>query len=259
MISVICCYSDLNKIESMLKKSLDSQELNFETIFVDNTKGRFSSAAAALNYGFDQSSGEYVVFVHQDIIFDDKQLLNKIQQQIDNLGGNVIVGPAGIREKNNVYSNITHGPDKKIVGKNRLSGPVKVQTLDEVLLAMKREIFSQFRFDEKNCDNWHLYGVDLCLSAYRKGIESYAIPLEFHHLSSGNVDNNYMRSLGKIVAKHKDYYDSFITTISPVRTKNFNTTLFAANYRFKHFLAPKLKKIGISKDLFRKKKSSGGE
>lgn len=254
MISVICCYSDRKKLEQMLIKSLENQQIAFEPIYIDNSQGRFPSAASALNHGFDQSTGEYVVFVHQDIIFEDGHFLEKIISQIDDLGGKAIVGPAGIKEKNGVYSNITHGSQRKLVGKYRLGRPVKVQTLDEVLLAMKREVFDRFRFDEVTCDNWHLYGVDLCLTAERNGVESYTIPLAFHHQSQGSVDANYMKTLGKVVAKHKDYYDSFITTITPVKTKYFNTYLFSANYRLKHYLAPKLKKIGISKGLFRKRK-----
>lgn len=252
MISVICCYSNQELLDSMLAKSLKNQNCNYETIFVDNTKGRFTSAAAALNYGFLQSKGEYVVFVHQDITFDDKNFLKKIKASIDLLKGNVLVGPAGIKEKNEVYSNITHGPDHKAVGKFRLGNPVKVQTLDEVLMATKRKVFEQFMFDEVTCDNWHLYGVDLCLSAKEKGIDSYVIPLKLQHHSSGKVDDNYMKTLGKVVEKHKKYYDKFVTTISLVKTKYFNTHLYAANYKFKHFLAPKLKRIGISKSLFRK-------
>lgn len=239
----------------MLEKSLDQQKTVFEKVFVDNTEGRFSSAAAALNNGFEKSTGEYVVFAHQDITFDDEKFLEKIKSAIDQLGGNVLVGPAGIKEKNGVYSNITHGPERKLVGKYRLGQPVKVQTLDEVLIAAKREVFQRFLFDEKTCDNWHLYGVDLCLSAEGEGIHSYVIPLKLHHHSSGKVDANYMKTLGKVVEKHKEQYSEFVTTISLVKTKYFHQHLYAANYRFKHFLAPKLKRIGISKDLFRKKRN----
>lgn len=252
MISVICCYSSKEKIDSMLIKSLKNQDIEFESIYIDNTNSRFSSAAAALNYGFMQSKGEYIVFVHQDVIFDNEHFLQEIIDGIDELNRPAIVGLAGIKEKNGVYSNITHGPKNKVVGKYRLSNPVKVQTLDEVLLAMKREVFDKFQFDEKTCDNWHLYGVDLCLTAAQDDIYSYVIPLSLHHQSKGNVDSNYMKSLGKVVAKHKNNYDSFVTTITSVNTKYFNTFVFSTTYKFKHFLAPKLRKIGISKDIFRK-------
>jgi len=252
MISVICCYSSSEKLNSMLTKSLENQEIDFEAIYIDNSKGRFSSAAAALNYGFMQSKGEYVVFVHQDVIFDNEHFLQEIIYEIDALNTQAIVGVAGIKEKNGVYSNITHGSENKIVGRYRLSNPVKVQTLDEVLLAMKREVFNQFLFDEKTCDNWHLYGVDLCLTAAKNGIYSYVIPLSLHHQSKGNVDWNYMKTLGKVVAKHKKHYDSFVTTITAVNTKYFNTFVFSTIYKAKHFIAPKLRRIGISKGMFRK-------
>ncbi|MGO4961205.1 glycosyltransferase [Jeotgalibaca porci] len=254
MISVICCYSDKNKLDNMLLKGLEKQSVDFEPVFVDNTNGKFTSAAAALNYGFEQSSGDYLVFIHQDVMIDDSELLRKITGYLDTIKGEVIVGAAGIKEKNGVYSNITHGNEKKVVGKYRLTEPQKVQTLDEVLIAIKRDIFSKLLFDAAVCDNWHLYGVELCLNGARHGIESYVIPLTFHHYSKGTVDYNYMQSLGKVIKKHRDFYSDFITTITPVKTKHFHPYLFFKWYKFKHYLAPKLKKIGISKNSFKRSK-----
>lgn len=233
MISVICCYSDQELLNSMLAKSLKKQNCEYETIFVDNTNGRFTSAAAALNFGFSQSKGEYVIFAHQDITFNDLHLLEKIKFNIDLLKGNVIVGLAGVKEKNKVYTNIKHGVNHEFAGKCRLETPIKIQTLDEVLIATKRKVFEEFMFDEVSCDNWHLYGVDLCLSAKKRGVDSYVIPLEIYHKSTGNVDDNYLKTLGKVVKKHKKYYKNFVTTNSFIKTKYFNKNLYPTIYKLK--------------------------
>lgn len=243
LISIICCYSRKEALQSMLQASIKNQSIEFETIFIDNTRNEFLSAANALNFGFKQSRGQYIIFVHQDISFEDPYFLQKIINNIDLLGGNVIIGAAGIKCAKSIYSNITHGDKKTIVGKHRVETPEKVQTLDEVLIGVKREVFEKFYFDETTCDNWHLYGVDLCLTAAEQGVDSYVIPLSFYHKSSGKVDSDYMRSLGEVIKKHKKNFKTIHTTISSINTLIYQKNIYNFIYRSKQYWSPKIKKF----------------
>lgn len=250
MISVICCFSDKNKLETMLVKSLQNQQADFEQILIDNTDRKFSSAAAALNHGFELSKGEYVVFIHQDVQFDDINFLDNIKCQINDLGENVIVGAAGIKGENQIYTNLVQGPNRSLAGQFTMESPEKVQTLDEVMIATTRDIFQKIKFDAITCDNWHLYGADLCLTASEMNIDSYAIPTALYHLSLGNVDSGYMKTLEKVVKKHKKNFDIIYTTNSRVDVKKFNSFIYNTKHLIRVRLIPIIKSNGLGKKIF---------
>ncbi|GAA0668931.1 glycosyltransferase [Natronoarchaeum mannanilyticum] len=93
-ISVITVYNDQRVLEEWLLDSLSGQDFEeFETITIDNRDGIFPSAAEALNYGASQASGEYYVFIHQDV-----RLLTEswLQELYDYLSTAPELGMAGV-------------------------------------------------------------------------------------------------------------------------------------------------------------------
>ena len=50
MISLICCYNNLQQYNDM-QKSLENQTVEYELIGIDNRDGKYQSAASALNAG----------------------------------------------------------------------------------------------------------------------------------------------------------------------------------------------------------------
>jgi isocitrate dehydrogenase len=65
MISVVVVYNNKHIFEEVLMRSLKDQTAEFELIALDNTRGEFKSASAALNYGGLRATGRYIMFVHQ--------------------------------------------------------------------------------------------------------------------------------------------------------------------------------------------------
>lgn len=242
MVSIICCYNNLSILENMLLKSLKSQDYKYELVLIDNTNNKYTSAAEALNQGADKSKGKYLVFVHQDVYFSDKSSLRKIVNYIKTLGDNAVVGVAGIVNSNGVISNITHGKERKTVGKHRVHKPERVQTLDEVLIGTSTNVFNQLKFDEETCDNWHLYGVDFCLSGASKEFFSYVIPLELYHKSPGNLSMGYFKTLSKVVEKHKKRYEKIYTTCSQIKTSFFSSKWNIETTKLKIFIKNNYKK-----------------
>ena len=51
MLSIICVYNNRDILEKYLLNSLKVQSIEYELILIDNTSGKFNSAAKALNYG----------------------------------------------------------------------------------------------------------------------------------------------------------------------------------------------------------------
>lgn len=75
MISIICVYNNDKILNECLKESLKLQkQIEYETIFVDSRKYKFHSAAEALNYAGNLANGEYLIFLHQDIVLVDNTL-----------------------------------------------------------------------------------------------------------------------------------------------------------------------------------------
>jgi glycosyltransferase involved in cell wall biosynthesis len=225
MVSVICCYNNQNVFNQMLMKSILNQSMEIELIGIDNSSNKYKSAASALNYGASISKGEYLIFAHQDIEFTDKNLIKSIVSYL-NENNQSIVGVAGAKESRGGYTNITHGELKTFAGKNQISEPTSVQTIDECLMAIKKNIFVNLLFDDTVCDDWHLYGVDLCLSAIEKKCSVVVLPVNLYHLSTGIISRNYYKTLWKLVKKHRKSFKSISTTNTFIKTYRFYVLLY---------------------------------
>jgi GT2 family glycosyltransferase len=93
--------------------------------------------------------------------------------------------------------------------------PIKVQTLDECLVIIPKSVFHTLQFDERVCDNWHLYVVDYCLSVNRLGLDVYFLPSYVYHQSTGingNYSRGYRSTLKKLLKKHKNHFSQIYTT-----------------------------------------------
>lgn len=231
MISVICVYNDKKILDEWLLKSLKNQTVQFELITIDNTQGMFKSAAGALNYGGKEAKGKYIMFVHQDVDLTSNSWLEdaeKILESIPDLG---IAGVAGMSEEYHPFGSrwrtiIQHGDPPQMVSpmlSKPIQNPERVQTLDECLVIIPKSVFNVLTFDEKVCDDWHLYAVDYCLSVKKLGLGIYAIPIFIYHRSMGVhtflgsqpipiYPRGYYQTLEKVLKKHKNYFKRIYTT-----------------------------------------------
>ncbi len=229
MLSIISVYNNKEILENNLLKSLRNQTIDYELILVDNTKGEFKSAAKGLNYGAKKikSWSRYIMFVHQDVDLCSNTCLKDIEKILDTLSNLGIVGVAGkSKEKKGIITNITHGTPPKLAGEIQIKKPTRVQTVDECLMIISRQVFNKLQFDEKNCNDWHLYGVDYALSVRKSGFYTYVIPISVYHRSNGIYKKNhyqtilplgvlpkgYYQTLRKLLKKHRNSYKKIYTT-----------------------------------------------
>ncbi len=222
MLSVVCVFNNRGILEDYLLRGLSNQTVACDLHLMDNTSGRFESAARALNLGASQATGKYVVFVHQDIDLLSARTLENLEKTLDELPHMGIAGVAGKRKEREMLSNITNGTPPTPAGGERgvrISVPTRVQTLDECLFAIPRTVLQQLRFDEQVCDNWHLYAVDYSLEVHGLDLEAYVVPLEIYHRSTGrSVSSDYYRSLFRLLRKHGKRYRWIHTTMGSWRT-----------------------------------------
>jgi len=233
VISVVCVYNNRKIINDYLLRSLKRQTVNYNLITLDNTEGKFKSAAEALNYGGMRAKGKYIMFVHQDIILNSDVWLEKVEKVLDKLFNLGIAGVAGrTKDIEGTITNIKHGIPKKLSGKIQIKKPIKVQTVDECLVIIPKYVFHKLHFDEKVCNDWHLYSVDYSLSIKRMKYNVYVIPMYVYHLSTGfkpigrlgrilrggSLQRGYYLSLKKVLKKHKNYYKKIYTTCGNYKT-----------------------------------------
>ena len=167
--SVIAAVNDEQVLKSCLLGSPDLESAS-EVVL----KTGFSSAAQAYNLGIRQSSGEIMVFVHQDVClpegwWDSAQRAVKAVETQDKAWG--VLGVWGATHDGG-RAGYLHWTGIEGAAGGEFEGGIEVQTLDELLLIVRRG--SGLTYDE-HLPGYHMYGADICLEAARRGMKSYAI------------------------------------------------------------------------------------
>lgn len=133
----------------------------------------FDSAAKAYNEGIDRAANDLIVFCHQDILLPKPWLfqlqcaLHQLERRDPEWG---VLGTYGKSQDGRGWGYV-YSSGRDVIGEP-LEQPVPVQTLDEIVLIVRKS--SGLRFDE-SLPHFHLYGTDICLRAAQRGMKSYAI------------------------------------------------------------------------------------
>ena len=217
MFAIVCVYNSKESFSRYLLKSLQAQTARFELIALDNSNGRYTSAAQALNHGARQvqADSKYIMFAHQDILFRPASWLDDIERTLDGLPDLGVAGVAGnSREANNLFSNIKHGDPPRDAGK-KIEKATSAMTVDECCAIVPRAVFQKYQFDETVCSDWHLYMVEYCLRIKHLGFGVYVLPVEMQHVSLGSLNRAYFKALKKVLRVHGDRYATIYTACGP--------------------------------------------
>ena len=214
MVSIIVVYNNERTLNEILLKSLKNQTVKFELIKLNNTKRQFKSAAEALNYGGKKAKGKYIMFIHQDVELDSDSWLENTENYLESMSNLGVAGVAGMSEKGTNYEERIRGfiSNCGTIWGKPFEKPEKVHTLDELLLIVPRSIFNKLKFDEKNFDNWHCYGVDYCLCIQQMGLKVYVIPAFVYHRSLLTNVKDLVVYQKRIYNKHKKSFKHIYTT-----------------------------------------------
>lgn len=222
-ISVICVYNNRVQFEKQLKSSLIDQDVDFELIAIDNTNHRFKSAAEALNYGSNVANGDIIIYSHQDIYLKRSNEIRLFADAISKSDIGTIIGTQGVKElSNKYYSNITAGNDyNSELMDDYAESLYEVSSVDEGFFGMRRETWSNLKFNENLCDNWHLYCVEMCLHTRKNGNKVFVYPLQLHHFSMGTISLGYMKNLKKLCYFYGNCFKYIWTTCYKVKTSKW--------------------------------------
>ena len=163
------------------------------------------NAAQGLNHGLEALATEWVVCVHQDVLFPDafwQQLGTALARLRPETALAGIVGC----ERSGRYRGHIYDPNGHCYWP---SLPHRVLALDEVLIAVRRA--SGLRFDER-VPGFHCYGADLCFEADARGFGIEAIDAPLVHLSTGRIDAAYERASQWLMDKWGDRFGHVLAT-----------------------------------------------
>ena len=141
-------------------------------------------AGAAYNAGIRQSTGDILVFAHQDVYLPPEwysQLAAAVSQLSQSAPNWAVLGVFGITCDSRPHGYMYCTGLQKVLGQS-FSRPVPCASLDEVVLILRRS--ANLTFDEQ-LPGFHFYGTDICLEAQQRGLDSYIIPAFCVHNTEG--------------------------------------------------------------------------
>lgn len=133
----------------------------------------FSSASTAYNNAIDHARNDLIVFCHQDILLPENWLV-QLEEALDYLQTEDphwgVLGSCGATQDGRGWGHV-YSSGRDVIGEP-FERPVPVQTLDEIVLVLRRS--TGLRFDDA-LPHFHFYGADICLRAAARGMNSYAV------------------------------------------------------------------------------------
>jgi len=216
MISIVVVFDDEKKFNRILLDSLNKQTVEFELISIDNTQGEIKSIVEAYNVKGRQAKGKYIIFIRPDLELDNDHWLENAEKSLDtvlDLGIAGIAGMAGsgVDDRRRGRGSFSRGGTTWEYS-NAVDIPTSVQTLDECLLIIPRDVFERNQFDASTFKADSCFGIDYCLSVQRSGLGVYVIPFSVYHRCKHIVINSLLDSQVKLFNKNRRLYPHIYTT-----------------------------------------------
>lgn len=188
-------------VESLRRQAPDAF---FQFLPID-ADGNGWNAAVGLNNGIEEADSDWVLTVHQDVIFPDGWLSAFFGIVRDLPDDVAVLGLVGYSTRGTYAGHIRdpHGHCKWG------DLPCSAVSCDEVLIAIKKS--TGLRFDPDN-PAFLLYGTDLCLTARSRGFRAMIIDAPVIHLSGGRRDMPFDDAATWLRAKWGPEYGDLIPT-----------------------------------------------
>lgn len=206
MISIIICSRNSSLPNALCQNIEQTIGETYETVCVDST-ARGLSIFEAYNQGVQQAKGEYLVFMHDDIVFRTQNWGRIISQSLEDkktgivgvLGGHIIDETSYSWTSSGFYSGqviqVTNGTTTTY-NHNEAGLGNMVIALDGMLLAMRKELFDKeiLKWDSDTYNGFHFYDLDICMQAVSQGYKVKVVPVLVEHHSLGAFNQSFYDS-----------------------------------------------------------------
>ena len=254
MISIIIC-SRAKPISATLSENIkDTIGCAYELIVIDNSENHYS-IFEAYNLGIDRSKGDYLCFVHNDVLFHTMGWGNILQNIFSKDLQIGLIGVAGAKSKTKMPSawwDCCEG-DKLLYLKQHLrNGSVEdwdkgfantnmqsVVTIDGVFMIARRD--ERFHF-QHSFEGFHGYDLNISFEYIKLGYEIMVSNLILvEHFSLGTLDKNWYSTTLKL---HK-LYSNFLPLKIENRNGNKNLEFINGTNFIKGLLSLRYKKEAV--------------
>lgn len=205
-VSVVSVVNNLDVRRECLDSSIAGRE-EIEFIPIDNTNGGFATAGAALNHGARQARHDVIVFVHQDVYLHsvDRLLEAAASMAGDSRWG--MLGAVGITSDGRYFGRMRDRVE--LLGQSA-PDPVEVDSLDEVLFMLPRNLVLERPISEHPELAWHAYAVEYGIRVRERGLQVGAVDLAITH-------NSMTTNLAQLDVAHRRVATMHLEAI-PLRT-----------------------------------------
>jgi len=239
MISIIVSsYQEVNfkNFSESVKNTIGN--IPYEIIRIWNPK--LMGVCEAYNKGAEQANYDYLLFVHEDVLFITKNWGNTLLNHLkDKMTG--AIGVAGSTYKSmypvgwcmnqkigRMYIRQGDiGKDDDIINPyNELKS--KVCCLDGVFIATKREIWLEYKFDQSLLQGYHSYDIDFSLSVSQKYDVFVIYDILILHFPRGSANKEWLDSAIAINDKWKDKLPFSINTLTAKKQREYDSICFGS-------------------------------
>lgn len=239
MLSIIISSYQPQFYSALEKNIAETIGIPYEIIKIDNPN--LMGICEAYNKGASLSKYDYLLFVHEDVIFHTKEWGQKLinHLKLENVG---VVGVAGSNyvpqapigwhlpdDKYNflyLIQNDKNSNQPKFI--NNIKSVQEVYALDGVFMAVKKNIYSKFYFDEI-LKGFHGYDLDfsLCVAQQYKNLVINDILIE--HFSKGNPDLEWFKAVIYVREKINFSYNKYNKFVEKLTFQVFLNNYFKYN------------------------------
>jgi O-antigen biosynthesis protein len=177
-----------------------------------------TSLAEGYNRGISRSTGEILIFSHDDILFLDPDLANKLaarMQDFDLLGfagtSKVITGTWLAAGESHIHGVIGHARPGKpfieldIFAVDQWPIAANIKALDGLCMVATRKVAETVGFDAKTFDGFYLYDLDFSFSAWKAGYKlGVCCDIPIIQESVGNFDERQASYKIAFTQKHRE-------------------------------------------------------
>ncbi len=238
MISIIISSYQPEYFAALENNIAETVGVPYEIVKIDNpgTMG----VCAAYNKGAEKAKFEYLLFLHEDVLFHTDKWAEKLIKHLQ-VPGTGVVGVAGsdyvpvvpcgwyVNSPPHQFLNLIQSTKDSNTPSTLYSiqkEKYKVFALDGVFLAMKAEVYKQFKFNER-ITVFHGYDADISLHVAKK-YQNYVISnILIEHFSLGGADKNFFEANLFVRKLHgSNYQFKHDSNIEFERFKNFVYSMF---------------------------------
>lgn len=222
MLSIIISSYKPDYFSALEKNIAETCGVPYEIIKVDNPG--IMGICEAYNNGAAKAGYEYLLFLHEDVEFMHKnwgKFLTKTYFALPKVG---VIGIAGASRKfkmaygygfskiflDEIFVNVGDENGKFYHKENNL--PTKIKVIDGVFMAVKKDIWQEFKFNSKFLRGFHFYDIDFSLRISEK-YQNYLIPnIGLIHFSKGKFGNDWVKEAIRFNKKSNYNFDPITET-----------------------------------------------